>query len=602
MRRWPLVAFAALVLATVAAFFVTQHLKVTTPLIAGSPSPSPEAFNPVDGRTCAGVNHRGTAVSFYLLHRADQVAVYVVDSGGTIVRTLSSGRYMAIRQRGAGFYWNGREDDGTIAPDGTYFYRIALLQQGRTIELTGRPITVKSVAPRPVVTSVSTTSGPPPASGPLLVSEPGMPVRIHYRGNQQRSGMVVIYRTDLPGRPRFVKSFVTRWNSSSATWDGLVNHHPAPAGTYLIGFEVTDNACNTGTFPPAIPPASGVTPHAGVTVRYLAAQPPLVPVAAGALATVYVDARRHPYSWTLRRAGVAARRPLAAGAGRSYALSIRLPRGRSGLYELLIVSRSHVTEVPLIASAPAPARVLVVLPSLSWQGQNPVDDDGNGMPNTLTAGGPIALSRPLVNGRPAGFGQLAALLAYLDRAHLSYDLTTDLALIDGRGPGLGGHHGVVLAGSELWLPVGLLSALRAYASAGGHILAIGAGSLQRTVTISGSTALQPSAASAVDGLGARRGAVVDTKGQLVTAGQDALGIFSGTSGVFPAVHSFQAISPPNGSTQSGAGLGNGSDALAAFQIGRGLAVEIGQPDFPLSLARDVDAQELIGALWQVLRG
>ena len=34
-------AFAALVVATVAAFFVTQHLKVTTPLIAGAPSPLP---------------------------------------------------------------------------------------------------------------------------------------------------------------------------------------------------------------------------------------------------------------------------------------------------------------------------------------------------------------------------------------------------------------------------------------------------------------------------------------------------------------------------------------------------------------------------------
>ena len=52
MRRFPVIAFAALVVATVAAFFITQHLKVTTPLIAGFPRPFPAAINPVRGTTC----------------------------------------------------------------------------------------------------------------------------------------------------------------------------------------------------------------------------------------------------------------------------------------------------------------------------------------------------------------------------------------------------------------------------------------------------------------------------------------------------------------------------------------------------------------------
>ena len=56
---------------------------------------------------------------------------------------------------------------------------------------------------------------------------------------------------------------------------------------------MTDAACNTGRYPIVMPPPPGTT-HTGVTVRYLAAEPPLRPVAAGSSATVYVDARHQP--------------------------------------------------------------------------------------------------------------------------------------------------------------------------------------------------------------------------------------------------------------------------------------------------------------------
>jgi len=125
VTRLPVAAFVALVIATVGAFFVTQHLKVTTPLIAGSPSPHPAAINPVNGKTCLLRNHLGVRVpvsykhmqiSFYLLHRADDVDVYVVDQNGNIVDTLASGRHMSINRRRL-FTWNGRTSKGTIAPD-----------------------------------------------------------------------------------------------------------------------------------------------------------------------------------------------------------------------------------------------------------------------------------------------------------------------------------------------------------------------------------------------------------------------------------------------------------------------------------------------------
>jgi len=165
VSRLPVAAFVALVLATIAAFFVTQHLKVTTPILAGVPSPHPAVINPVSGRICKEpggrlVNHRVMEVSFYLLHRSDDVDVYIVDRNGSIVRTLASGRHLGVKNREQGtFFWRGREDNGSFAPDGTYYIRVSLVHHGRAVEISNsagpEPITVLTHAPQPVVKSVA---------------------------------------------------------------------------------------------------------------------------------------------------------------------------------------------------------------------------------------------------------------------------------------------------------------------------------------------------------------------------------------------------------------------------------------------------------------
>src|SRR5579884_3591092 len=125
VTRLPLLAFAALVVATVAAFFITQHLKVSTPLLAGFPRPVPAAINPVGGINCYDpavgkrLDYRQMSISFYLLNQSDSVDVWVVDARGRIVATLARGRYMPggshpVRKQ---FVWNGRESDGAVAPD-----------------------------------------------------------------------------------------------------------------------------------------------------------------------------------------------------------------------------------------------------------------------------------------------------------------------------------------------------------------------------------------------------------------------------------------------------------------------------------------------------
>jgi hypothetical protein len=592
VRRLPAAALGVLVLATVAAFFFTQHLKVTTPLIAGDPHPSPVVIDPLNGTICGGVNDRQTIISFYLLHRADVVDVYVVDQTGAIVRTIAVGRHMrrGVRVPDGVFRWNGREDDGRVAPDGQYHFRVALLQQGRTIDLQA-PVTVKTTPPEPVVTSAK----------PALISQGRGRVTIDYAGNQNRGGTIRVYRTDLPGRPQLAKSFLTPWKGHTAVWDGMIHRRPAPAGTYLIGLDVSDAACNTGHFPPVMPPLPGTTPHAGVTVRYLAAEPPLTPAPAGSRILVHVDSKRL-YRWSLF--GLQGGRPLAVGASDQAALRVPLPPKTAGLYQLSLHSGAHSTTVPVVVAAARPQRVLVVLPALTWQGRNPVDDTGDGLPSTLDAGGPITLDRPLVDGLPAGFADEAGLLGYLGKTHRAYDLTTDLALTTGIGPRLAAHTLVLLAGSERWLPPPLGAGLRSYVEGGGHLVSLGIESMRREVTLEGDRALNPTAPATVDALGATHGAPVSASHDLTIVIRDQLGIFATGSGALAGHSAYEPITSVAAPARalSEAGVTYTSPSIVGYRLGRGVVVEIGLEGFGSSLAHNFGAQELVDRVWSVLGG
>jgi hypothetical protein len=257
-------AFAALVAASIAAFFVTQHLKVTTPLIAGgksAPRPVPAVINPRHPVQCGEFNAGSTTISFYLQHRSDDVIVSVVNAADdAVVRTVADGRHMrkGVRTPDGVFHWNGRLGDGTVAPDGSYYFRVTLIHQNRTIDLTDVPVRVKTTAPHPVITSVQPTD-----------IAPGSHVTIRYAGNENRGGTVLLYRLDTAhGRARMIKEFLTPWKGRTAVWDGTVaQQQPAPPGTYLLALEVSDAACNTGRYPARISPAAGSAANDVVTVR-----------------------------------------------------------------------------------------------------------------------------------------------------------------------------------------------------------------------------------------------------------------------------------------------------------------------------------------------
>jgi FlgD Ig-like domain len=301
VSRLPALAFAALVAATVAAFFVTQHLKVSTPLLAGQPAPVPAYINPAHPQTCLQrravggprlINYGRMRISFYLLHQSDDVRVTIVDSAGTVVRTIAAKRHMvgganAVRST---FYWDGRVTGGAIAADGAYYIHVTLLDQDRTVVIStnggeAEAVTVKTRPPAAKVAGVM----------PSVLTGSAGSAAIHYQGNQGNRSLILIYRSDAGGRLKLVKSFITAGSRTVARWDGKLGGRPAPQGTYLVGIKTTDRACNTTRYPATLPPAPGSTPRAGLTVQYLAAQPPLVPVTAGRRAVVAVQAGGLPY-------------------------------------------------------------------------------------------------------------------------------------------------------------------------------------------------------------------------------------------------------------------------------------------------------------------
>ncbi|HEY1715319.1 MAG TPA: FlgD immunoglobulin-like domain containing protein [Solirubrobacteraceae bacterium] len=267
MSRAPVAAFVALVIATVAAFFVTQHLKVTTPLVQGRPAPFPHTINPVYGGSCPHRNGKGKVklvsykrmiISFYLQNRSDEVSVYIVDRDRDVVRQIANNVFMrAHPPKRHYFTWNGRLADGSIAPAGTYYVKVSLFHEARSLVISNStaalPVTVETTRPHVRVTGVT------PAT---ITSGTSAPATIRYTGTGSLRPRILIYRVRAGRALRLVKSYNATSRSGRSLWDGtLTGGRPAPRGRYVVGVRVTDLACTTATSPvtPAAAPRAVVT-------------------------------------------------------------------------------------------------------------------------------------------------------------------------------------------------------------------------------------------------------------------------------------------------------------------------------------------------------
>jgi hypothetical protein len=148
MRRLSAIAFGLLAVATIAAVFITQHLKVTTPLITGPNGGLPTYGDTPHNIVPTNPSCDSVTLSFQLLHRADSFDLYIVDSAGHVVRTLAAGVAGAIKQP-FHYSWNGRLADGTVAPQGLYNFSLRLIHQNRRIDpvIDGYPVSVQSTCP-----------------------------------------------------------------------------------------------------------------------------------------------------------------------------------------------------------------------------------------------------------------------------------------------------------------------------------------------------------------------------------------------------------------------------------------------------------------------
>jgi hypothetical protein len=122
------VAFALLVVATVAAFAYSQRLK-RDPLVLDRVT-----FGTMAARSFTpngDCRFDRTRIRFRVT-RSDQATVQVVKPGGKLVVTLARDRFLK-RYRFFTFYWDGRSRIDGRAPPGRYKLRVKLLEQDRVL-------------------------------------------------------------------------------------------------------------------------------------------------------------------------------------------------------------------------------------------------------------------------------------------------------------------------------------------------------------------------------------------------------------------------------------------------------------------------------------
>lgn len=588
------VVFGLLVAGAFAAFFVAQELKSSPSVVQRFKLKYPVISPTGDGRLD---RQRVT----FRLKRADTVDVTVVDERGDDVRELASGLRMdAYSQLEPSLAWDGSGDDGGPVRDGSYRIRITLRGEGRSV-IVPRSFRVDRTPPEPRIVSV----GPDDARGPeLLPHAGGEPARIRLAA-PARAGRLLVFRM-WPGSPAVATAIAIPDGARVVEWDGSDERgRPLPPAPYLLVAETRDKAGNIGTSVPldarGLPRLTYGEPlpgRGGVTIRRVAVQTPLIPALAGRRMPLGTDARGERYAWSVSRTGSA---PSRRGSARRAVIRLKAPARESGAYVFTARRGARSASAPFAVRNTVRHPVLVVLPVMTWQGRNPVDDDGDGRPNRLDHGLPVRLARVYGSPTVRGFADRAQpLLAWLDRAGHRFNVTTDVALATGAGPRLAGHAGVLVAGDAVWLPERLQRRLRAFVTAGGTLASVGVDSFQRRVRLTPRLRLvDPTARASADIFGSRlappRNGVFD-----LTAQADAIGLFRGTSGRFNGYSVAEETVTPGGRVLASATDADGASVIVALRVGRGTVIRFGLPELPSRIAADPDVEGLMERTWELL--
>jgi hypothetical protein len=586
--------FALIVVATIAAFFVTQQLKSEFPLVIRFAA-VPKAISP------NGDDVRdGSRVGFDLSEPA-QVTFSILDSEGNEVRRLVDNRELAGDTKHR-FLWDGRDEEGRRVPDGRYRMRVVRRDEGRVIDSSKR-IRVDTVPPR--VELVSATPG--------VIAPSSSDVELRYRGPRNDAPEFRVFRTDDAPEPHVVRRF--RGDGRSGTWQGDVatgpqETGPAPDGDYAFTVSVRDRAGNLTVAPSEIPSPRTARPGTGVSVRSFTLTGPLDVVPAGGSAALEVGPIDRSLDFVVSRLGDP--KPIRRGGRVAGRFRVHIPSdAKTGLYLVRVRSADRRAVWPLAVAglpqkkAAVDRRPLVVLPAITWQALNPVDHDHDGFPDSFPKARALGLDRPFAGGEmPSGFdAEVAPLLLYLDRERLAYDLTTDVSLARGEGPALGNAPGVAFAGSALWLTEPLMRRLREEVGDGLRVASFGADALRRSVRLSGDRISDPRRHRA-NAFGEST-ELFETSNAPLTVFEDGLGLFSGLDTFIGDFTLFdQSRGLPSGARSiAAAGRDPSEPAFVAYGLGGGIVIRAGTPQWAAQLEEAALSDEVPAVtrrIWRVL--
>lgn len=300
------VTIAGLLVATAAAFAITERLKLTKSAVYGTHVSA--RISPTCG--CA----RGHATVFFKLRRKDDLTVTVLDSHKNQVALLADQHFPhgPVRLR-----WNGRTDTGARAPDGLYRVRIHLAGQHQTIDLPNRIV----LDTKP----------------PLIVSIEPNREQFSPDGDRQADFVRLTYQLTKPAHvilflhgKRVLGPTYRHPISGTVSWGGTVDGVVLPAGMYTLQAGAVDQFGNS-------------TPIADrarvrVQIRFIELAAHRIVVGAGKRFEIGISTDARRYTWKLGRQQGRARGPV---------LRLRASQ-RKGRYTLVVEERAHFDRATVI--------------------------------------------------------------------------------------------------------------------------------------------------------------------------------------------------------------------------------------------------------------
>jgi len=293
-----------LLVATAAAFAVTERLKLTKSPIYGTVVLPKAGFSPTV---------RKKATISFKLRKSDDITITILNAKGEAVRQLAA----VPASRGLNVYrWDGRDNANVLARDGAYRAEVHLSAQHRTIVLPN-VIRVDTKPPQLVALNVNRDAFSPDGDRQADF------MRIQYEFN--KPVRVALY---LGGerilRPRGLRA------KGQFAWYGIGTHGKLPPGSYGLQVGATDAAGN-------------VTPLAQrgrfrVRLRYIALASKRIVVPAGKRFSIGVSTDAKKYRWKL-----GGRKSFASGP----VLNL-LASTRRGSYTLTVSERGHVARARVI--------------------------------------------------------------------------------------------------------------------------------------------------------------------------------------------------------------------------------------------------------------